>query len=666
MRNKKVLSLCIDAFFLALIVIFTFVPYLGYITIPGIGISFTLMHVIVLVGALLFGFSKGLLYGTIFGVCSLIKAATMPVGILDPLFINPLVSILPRMIFGGVSGLLFSLIKRIKNPMVSYSLMYVNAGVMSILHSFLTLSLLFLFNMNNENIIASGGFIALISSIFATNGIIELVLAIIITPNISLALFKAYPKLTNSPFIEVSFMQKKLNYNLILDKYKDESLDTLKGLISINSTYDEKTKSNVNPFGEGVSKALQYMYNLALKDGFIANNYDNKIVEILYGEGPKNITILGHVDIVPASGKWNHDPFDMIEIDNILYGRGVSDDKGPVICSYYALKAIKDYDLANGYQIRLLIGGNEESGSLGMKYYFETLKKYEPTFGFTPDSDFPCIFAEKGCINFHIKYPLNLKNVLLIESGVAINAVIDKTIIKINSDDLFNHFKQSGIVDESIFNDGVFTIIHYGKSAHGSTPELGKNSSIEVLDCLVNYYQDEQIKKIYEMIAPLDGKGLNIYGHSKEMGSTSLNVGLFNYHDNTLFVGVNYRFVDGMDEESIKQNIINCLGKDNVDFEETAKLLYFKKDSPLIKTLTHSYKKISKDKKAKPLAIGGGTYAKEAKNCVAFGMQFSDFDTHMHEANECIRKNDFYLSMEIYLDAILALGKLIKKDENKI
>ena len=95
-------------------------------------------------------------------------------------------------------------------------------------------------------------------------------------------------------------------------------------------------------------------------------------------------------------------------------------------------------------------------------------------------------------------------------------------------------------------------------------------------------------------------------------------------------------------------------------------ILYFKKDSPLIKTLTHSYKKISKDKKAKPLAIGGGTYAKEAKNCVAFGMQFSDFDTHMHEANECIRKNDFYLSMEIYLDAILALGKLIKKDENKI
>lgn len=659
MKNKKTLQICIDASFLAIIIILTFVPYLGFISIPGTPISFTIIHVVVLLGAMLFGFKEGLLFGFIFGLCSLIKAATMPQAITDPLFVNPLISILPRMIFGGLSGLFFSLVKKTNKPLLTYVLFYVLCGLMTLFHSFLTLSVLYLFNMNSPYF--SDGYLILISSVISINGIIEIVLAIVVTPNIALSLFKGFPQLTNSPFLGVSFMQKKLNYKVMLKPYKEEAILNLRDFIAINSTYDEKTIDENNPFGKGVSDALNYISQLAKNDGFHVTNYGNKIVEILYGEGEKNITIMAHADVVPATGNWSNDPFDMIIKNDILYGRGVSDDKGPLMCCYYALKAIKNYNLAKGYQIRFLVGGNEESGSLGMKYYFETLKKNQPTYGFSPDADWPIIFAEKAIMNFNVTYFKALKDVISISGGVVSNAVIDKVVLKIKNENLFNFLRQNEVVDESIFKDNVYQIIHYGKSAHGSTPELGKNAVLELLSVLAKYYQDDDLTNFYNAISPLDGKGLNIDKVSKEMGHNSLNLGLFNYENNKMELTFNFRFVDGCDVNLLKENIRLKLKDCLINFDEPSKLLYYPKKSKLIKTLLKSYQKITKDKKSKPIAIGGGTYAKEADNVVAFGMQFKDFDTHMHESDECIRLDDFNKSMEIYLDAILSLGKLIKK-----
>ncbi len=62
----------------------------------------------------------------------------------------------------------------------------------------------------------------------------------------------------------------------------------------------------------------------------------------------------------------------------------------------------------------------------------------------------------------------------------------------------------------------------------------------------------------------------------------------------------------------------------------------------------------------KPMAIGGGTYAKEAKNTVAFGSHFLGKEDNIHASNEHIDLEDFYTSMPIYAHAIYALGKLKK------
>ena len=196
---------------------------------------------------------------------------------------------------------------------------------------------------------------------------------------------------------------KKTKYDKLTAKFQKPLLKSLEEFVAIDSSYDESTVNETNPFGAGVSDALNYITNLARSDGFEVTNYDNKIVEILYGRGNKNLTIMAHADVVPAGDGWIDPPFKMTEKKGVLYGRGVSDDKGPLLASYYALKALRDEGLLGGYEIRFLVGGNEESGSLGMHHYFKVLKKKQPTLGFSPDSDFPLIYAEKGITNFTVK-----------------------------------------------------------------------------------------------------------------------------------------------------------------------------------------------------------------------------------------------------------------------
>ena len=241
-------------------------------------------------------------------------------------------------------------------------------------------------------------------------------------------------------------MENKNFYQELTKPYQKEMLQSLKEFVAIDSVYDESTVSEENPFGQGVSNALKYIENLARKDGFIVNNYDNKIVEILTNEEEKNISILAHADVVPVGTGWPQDPFTVLEKDGTLYGRGVADDKGPLLSAYYGLKALRDNNLLGNYQVRFLVGGNEESGSLCMEHYFQTLKKPAPTLGFSPDSDFPLIYGEKEILDFWPSLDIKIPHVKRIDGGVATNAVCDRVNIELDEttsknvyDD--NHYK---------------------------------------------------------------------------------------------------------------------------------------------------------------------------------------------------------------------------------
>ena len=84
----------------AISIMMSMLPFIGYIPIGPM--KATIMHVPVIIGAVIEGPLVGATIGLIFGLTSLWNAITQPV-LLSPLFINPLVSVLPRILIGIVA-----------------------------------------------------------------------------------------------------------------------------------------------------------------------------------------------------------------------------------------------------------------------------------------------------------------------------------------------------------------------------------------------------------------------------------------------------------------------------------------------------------------------------------------------------------------------------------
>src|SRR5574344_166802 len=205
MKNRALLKqMAIDALFIALIAIFTYVPYTGYFTV-GL-ISFTTIHIIVLLGAALFGYKRGLLYGFVFGLLSLIKAVGYP-SIADYLFLNPFVSVLPRALFGLISGLVFDVLKKHTKPKTFNGLMFPLCGALTFLHTLLTLTCLYVFGVLDifsiskylglSSIIEAinNGYSSLwgfIGGFLAIGSVFEIIIAIIVVPSIYLLVKSNY------------------------------------------------------------------------------------------------------------------------------------------------------------------------------------------------------------------------------------------------------------------------------------------------------------------------------------------------------------------------------------------------------------------------------------------------------------------------------------------
>ncbi|MBM3909793.1 MAG: M20/M25/M40 family metallo-hydrolase, partial [Firmicutes bacterium] len=90
----------------------------------------------------------------------------------------------------------------------------------------------------------------------------------------------------------------------------------------------------------------------------------------------------------------------------------------------------------------------------------------------------------------------------------------------------------------------------------------------------------------------------------------------------------------------------------------TSPMLVFDPKTPMIQTLLKAYQTETGDNVTPMITIGGGTYAKEAKNTVAFGSKFPNKEDFIHENDEKIDLEDYTNSMAIYARAIYDLGQL--------
>ncbi len=135
----------------------------------------------------------------------------------------------------------------------------------------------------------------------------------------------------------------------------------------------------------------------------------------------KTILIYGHLDVQPAAKEdgWNTEPFEMVERDGKMFGRGSTDDKGPVLAWINIIEAFQKTGHELPVNVKFCFEGMEESGSIGLD---EALAKRQDTFlkvrkykwsaqstQYLQDVDFTCISdnywlgKNKPCITYGLR-----------------------------------------------------------------------------------------------------------------------------------------------------------------------------------------------------------------------------------------------------------------------
>ncbi|OQR72386.1 cytosolic non-specific dipeptidase-like [Tropilaelaps mercedesae] len=103
----------------------------------------------------------------------------------------------------------------------------------------------------------------------------------------------------------------------------------------------------------------------------------------------KTVLVYGHLDVQPASQEdgWNSDPFSLTEINDNLYGRGTTDNKGPVVAWINAIEAYRRMRIPLPVNIKFCLEAMEESGSKGLEELLRSMQASE----FIGKIDFVCI-----------------------------------------------------------------------------------------------------------------------------------------------------------------------------------------------------------------------------------------------------------------------------------
>ncbi|KAL5339464.1 hypothetical protein BJX70DRAFT_408034 [Aspergillus crustosus] len=208
----------------------------------------------------------------------------------------------------------------------------------------------------------------------------------------------------------------------------------------------------------------------------------------------KTVLFYGHYDVVGADAnrqKWKTDPYQLTSMDGFLYGRGVSDNKGPILAALYAAAG-----LARQKNLRcnvvFLIEGEEESGSQG---FHETVRKHKNQIGpadwillansYWLDDYNPCLtYGQRGVVHANLIVTSDHPD---LHSGIDGSSLLDEPLKDLTML-LGTLVGPKGKINLPSFQDPVLPLTDAERERYGAIAEilLKRHPQIKDSDALID------------------------------------------------------------------------------------------------------------------------------------------------------------------------------------
>lgn len=431
--------------------------------------------------------------------------------------------------------------------------------------------------------------------------------------------------------------------------------DALIELVRIPSVCDEGAEGF--PFGPEIDCALRKALEIAAGLGFRVHYGEGGYYGYAeVGEGSEMLGILGHLDVVPAGNldDWASHPFEPVERDGMIYGRGTQDDKGPMLAALFGVRALMDVGVRFNKRVRFIFGTDEETLWRCIDRYKEN--EEWPGMGFTPDSRFPLTHAEKGLLQCVLEG--KNESELRFTGGSAFNAVPDSVVYKGEwQDELAEELDAQGF--EYTRSRAGITVL--GQAAHAMEPEAGINALARLCIALDSLGTVSGAVRFVAREIGEDPYATRIFGYSadKPSGRLKCNVGKIDLGEHDERIAIDCRIPVTLSKDLVVARLRMAAARHGLAYKEYDWLapVYLPLDHSMIKTLMNVYSRISGNLIAVPGVSGGATYARALDNCVAFGALFPDEPNTEHQPNERAVLENLYKAMEIYAQATYELTR---------
>ena len=448
-------------------------------------------------------------------------------------------------------------------------------------------------------------------------------------------------------------------------------VEDLKALVRIPSV--SRRGEEGKPFGEGCARALDKALEMAEGHGLTHRNCGCRYGLAGFGEGDKTIGLFCHLDVVPEGNGWIHSPYDPVEKDGFLIGRGVADNKNAAVLSMYVLRAFRELGLPLRSRLQIFFGCSEETGMEDIESFVR--EQPMPDFSIVPDTSFPVCHGEKGIFGCFARCGRPWSQILSLSGGTVENMVPDSARASLPmhpallAELRLTAEKAQGVSVAAQGEEIVVTAA--GRGAHAAMPEGGDSALLRLFRFLASvpaiHQGDREICAFAaSTMGDWYGEGLGIAHEDAPSGKLTCVCGVAATQEGRLELHYNIRYPVTHRGELVREGLEKAFsqaGWEVLHLSDSAPM-YLPADDPKVRELSRIYHELT-GRDATPYTTGGGTYARHLKNAVGFGME-SPWETGLpqghggiHQPDEAVSIDALEEALKIYILSVLEVDALL-------